>query len=241
MDSNDIERERGITILSKNTAVMYKGTKINIIDTPGHADFGGEVERVLKMVNGVVLVVDAPFADDTTHVDVRHILFMTVDSTSGEDLSVADAQQKKASCDEVFKKWNDAAEKTEDYFAELATECSEDTGSASNGGLCDNVKPGQTVDSFDKWIFDDSRKEGDVEVIESEYGYHIMYYVGNRDLAYRETIRTSHTQEDYSSWLEGELEKAPVAKNAAGMTKGYDRAYKLINATVANINASMAQ
>ena len=53
MDSNDIERERGITILSKNTAVTYKNVKINIIDTPGHADFGGEVERVLKMVNGV--------------------------------------------------------------------------------------------------------------------------------------------------------------------------------------------
>ena len=59
MDSNDIERERGITILSKNTAVIYKNTKINIIDTPGHAYFGGEVERVLKMVNGVILVVDA--------------------------------------------------------------------------------------------------------------------------------------------------------------------------------------
>lgn len=59
MDSGDIERERGITILAKNTAVTYKGIKINIIDTPGHADFGGEVERVLKMVNGVVLVVDA--------------------------------------------------------------------------------------------------------------------------------------------------------------------------------------
>ena len=59
MDSNDIERERGITILSKNTAVYYKNTKINIIDTPGHADFGGEVERVLKMVNGVILLVDA--------------------------------------------------------------------------------------------------------------------------------------------------------------------------------------
>ncbi len=59
MDSNDIERERGITILSKNTAVFYKNVKINIVDTPGHADFGGEVERVLKMVNGVILVVDA--------------------------------------------------------------------------------------------------------------------------------------------------------------------------------------
>ncbi len=59
MDSNDLERERGITILSKNTSVMYKGVKINIIDTPGHADFGGEVERVLKMVDSVLLVVDA--------------------------------------------------------------------------------------------------------------------------------------------------------------------------------------
>ncbi|MCW7999645.1 translational GTPase TypA, partial [Clostridium sp. cpc1] len=59
MDSRDIERERGITILSKNTAVHYSNTKINIVDTPGHADFGGEVERVLKMVNGVVLLVDA--------------------------------------------------------------------------------------------------------------------------------------------------------------------------------------
>jgi len=59
MDSGDLERERGITILAKNTAIQYGDTKINIVDTPGHADFGGEVERVLKMVNGVILLVDA--------------------------------------------------------------------------------------------------------------------------------------------------------------------------------------
>ena len=59
MDSNDLEKERGITILSKNTSVMYNDVKINIVDTPGHADFGGEVERVLKMVDGVLLLVDA--------------------------------------------------------------------------------------------------------------------------------------------------------------------------------------
>ncbi len=59
LDNNDIERERGITILAKNVSVMYKGTKINIIDTPGHADFGGEVERVLNMADGVLLLVDA--------------------------------------------------------------------------------------------------------------------------------------------------------------------------------------
>ena len=59
MDSNDLEKERGITILAKNTAVAYNGVRINIMDTPGHADFGGEVERIMKMVDGVVLVVDA--------------------------------------------------------------------------------------------------------------------------------------------------------------------------------------
>jgi len=59
MDSNDLERERGITILAKNTAIDYKGIRINVVDTPGHADFGGEVERVLKMVDSVLLVVDA--------------------------------------------------------------------------------------------------------------------------------------------------------------------------------------
>jgi len=59
MDNNDLERERGITILSKNTSIIYKDTKINIVDTPGHADFGGEVERIVKMVDGVLLLVDA--------------------------------------------------------------------------------------------------------------------------------------------------------------------------------------
>lgn len=59
MDSNDLERERGITILAKNTAIQYKDKKINIMDTPGHADFGGEVERIMKMVDGVLLIVDA--------------------------------------------------------------------------------------------------------------------------------------------------------------------------------------
>ena len=59
MDSGDLERERGITILAKNTAIHYKDIKINVIDTPGHADFGGEVERILKMVNGVILLVYA--------------------------------------------------------------------------------------------------------------------------------------------------------------------------------------
>jgi GTP-binding protein len=76
MDSNDLERERGITILSKNTALAWEGWRINIVDTPGHADFGGEVERVLSMVDGVLLLVDAVDGPmpQTRFVTPRHLL-----------------------------------------------------------------------------------------------------------------------------------------------------------------------
>lgn len=171
-------------------------------------------------------------------VDVRHILFMTVDSSTSEKLSDEEIAEKVAKKDEALAKW-EASDKTEDTFAELATEYTEDTGSSSTGGLYERVNKGQMVDAFDQWIFDDSRKEGDYDVIESEYGYHIMYYVGNRDLSYRGTLRTSHTQEDYSAWLEDELAKdsVKVTRNESGMAQGYSRAYKLIDATVESINA----
>lgn len=171
-------------------------------------------------------------------VDVRHILFMTADNSTGEKLSDDEIAQKVAKKDEALAKW-EASEKTEDAFAQLASEYTEDTGSSTTGGLYEKVNKGQMVDSFDAWIFDKTRKEGDVEVIESEYGYHIMYYVGNRDLSYRNTLRTSHTQDDYSSWLEAELEKdsVKITQNARGMALGYARAYKQIDATVKAINA----
>ena len=98
MDSNDIERERGITILSKNTAVSYKGTKINIIDTPGHADFGGEVERVLKMVNGVILVVDA---FEGAMPQTRFVLQKALDLDLPVIVCVNKIDRPEARCDEV--------------------------------------------------------------------------------------------------------------------------------------------
>ncbi len=172
-------------------------------------------------------------------VDVRHILFTTVDPSTGEALDADAVAEKKALAESVLADWN-ASDKTEDAFAALANEHTEDPGSGTNGGLYEKVYPGQMVDSFDNWIFDESRNVGDVEIIESDYGYHIMYFVGNKDLSYRSTIRTSNTQDDYSSWLEAELEKESVAvsKNEANMKKSYDRAYKLIDATVASINQS---
>ena len=85
MDSGDLERERGITILAKNTAVRYKDVKINVVDTPGHADFGGEVERILKMVNGVILLVDAAEGPmPQTRFVLKHALSLGLRTTLGE-------------------------------------------------------------------------------------------------------------------------------------------------------------
>ncbi|MBE5897853.1 MAG: translational GTPase TypA [Lachnospiraceae bacterium] len=98
MDSNDIERERGITILSKNTAVYYKDTKINIIDTPGHADFGGEVERVLKMVDGVILVVDA---FEGAMPQTKFVLMKALDLDLPVIVCVNKIDRPEARCEEV--------------------------------------------------------------------------------------------------------------------------------------------
>ena len=98
MDSNDIERERGITILSKNTAVYYKNTKINIIDTPGHADFGGEVERVLKMVDGVILVVDA---FEGAMPQTKFVLMKALDLDLPVIVCVNKIDRPEARCEEV--------------------------------------------------------------------------------------------------------------------------------------------
>ena len=89
LDSNDLERERGITILAKNVSVTYKGVKINIIDTPGHADFGGEVERVLKMADGVLLLVDAfEGAMPQTRFVLGKALDLGLGINAGHDLSL---------------------------------------------------------------------------------------------------------------------------------------------------------
>lgn len=173
-------------------------------------------------------------------IDVRHILFMTVDSSSGEELSEEEIKAKKDKCDEILKQWKDSNDKSEDYFAQLANENSEDTGSNTNGGLYEGVTPGQMVSEFDEWIFDKGRKTGDVEVVKSDYGYHIMYYVGNPSYKYRFDLRTSHTQDDYSGWLEKNMEDKSnaVVRNEKYMKMGYDRAYMLIDKTVENIKNS---
>src|SRR2546421_7216386 len=111
MDSNDQERERGITILAKNTAITYKGIKINIIDTPGHADFGGEVERVLNMADGCILLVDAT---EGPMPQTRFVLQKALELTLQPIVVINKIDRRDARTDQVF-------EETQDLFLELAT------------------------------------------------------------------------------------------------------------------------
>src|SRR5438045_3500226 len=111
MDSNDQERERGITILAKNTAIIYKGTKINIIDTPGHADFGGEVERVLNMSDGCILLVDAA---EGPMPQTRFVLQKALELNLQPIVIINKIDRRDARIEQVYE-W------TQDLFLELAT------------------------------------------------------------------------------------------------------------------------
>lgn len=137
--------------------------------------------------------------------NVRHILIPfeggTTDSTTGvttySDEEKADA---KAKAEKVLSDWK-AGEATEDSFIALVADNSTDPGSIDNGGLYENVYPGQMVDSFEDWCYDESRKAGDTGIVESTYGYHVMYFVGNSDVTYRSfLIENDLLTQDMNTW-----------------------------------------
>lgn len=162
----------------------------------------------------VVLAVKGPHQEQT--VTARHILFLTQDSSTGEDLSDSEKAEKKKQAEDVLDKFN-KGDKTEESFAELANEYSEDTGSVSvvdvigsgaysstTGGKYYNIYPNQMVTNFDNWVFDADRKTGDVDLIETDYGYHVMYFVQKDGKNYYDSkIRLTKASED----LQEETEK----------------------------------
>ena len=142
----------------------------------------------------VVLALSKPHQEQT--VTARHILFQTKDQSSGNDLSEEEIAKKKTQAEDVLKKFNEG-DKTEDSFAALANEYNEDTGSSSNGGLYEHIYPGQMVTEFNDWVFDANRKAGDVELVETDYGYHIIYFVAKDGKDYYDSaIRSSKATED---------------------------------------------
>ena len=172
MDSNDLERERGITILAKNTAVNYNGVKINIIDTPGHADFGGEVERILKMVNGVILLVDAAEGPmpQTRFVlqralELNHRVIVVVNKIDKPDARISEV------IDEVLELLIDLGANDEQLDSPMLF-CSGRAGTASE----DMDKPGTDLVPLFNKILDyipapEGDEEGDLQLLVSSIDY----------------------------------------------------------------------
>lgn len=141
----------------------------------------------------VVLAVKKPHQEKT--VTARHILFSTIDQSTNNELSEEEIAKKKTEAEDVLKKFNEG-DKSEDSFAALANEYTEDT-DTSNGGLYEHIYPGQMVTEFNDWCFNASRKPGDVEIVKTQFGYHIIYFVANDGTDYYDsTIRTSKANKD---------------------------------------------
>lgn len=134
-------------------------------------------------------------------VDVRHIL-VQVGATAEDGTSTdSDWETCLAAAEELRAEW-EATDMTEDAFAALATEKTEDTGSASNGGLYEDIAKGEMVTEFEDWCFDEVRVPGDTGLIKTDYGYHLMYYVGTGDEYWKTVADTSLRNEDYNAWYE---------------------------------------
>ena len=163
-------------------------------------DDGNEVETI----SGYYVVYYRSSSDNSTPlVNVRHILAGFEGGTT-ENGTTTYSDEEKAAAKEKAESWLQSWEDgdaTEESFAALATENSTDTGSKDNGGLYENVYPGQMVSAFNNWCFDENRKPGDTGIVETSYGYHVMYFVGQSEETYREyLIKNDLTSEDYTTW-----------------------------------------
>ena len=175
---------------------------------------------------------------DVETVSVRHILFKTVDD-SNKPLDDDKIKAAKANAEDALEKFK-SGEQTEEKFGEYASNLTEDDGSKSTGGLYENVRPGQMVEAFDKWIFDESRKEGDVDIVETTYGYHVMYFVG-KDGSYKDnTIRKSLASEKFETYSKSLLEEDEYIVGMGPRRKAYadKQIEKRIARLVANRNAN---
>ncbi|MBO6158613.1 MAG: peptidylprolyl isomerase [Firmicutes bacterium] len=159
----------------------------------------------------VLYMIAAPHRQTENTVDIRHILIAPEDAESEESKAEA-----KAKAEEIYQQFLDGGA-SEDLFAQLATENSTDTGSASNGGLYTGVYPGQMVQSFNDWCFDEARFAGDSGIIESEYGYHIMYFVGENEARWIIDARADKQAEDYTSWYSEVADIYPVTNHEFAM------------------------
>ena len=203
------------------TAADRKAGDIKVIPSEytshNHAD-GEECtgDNDEKSVAGYYVVLFEGKDDNLTKLaNVRHILVGfeggTTDETTGvTTYSDEEKAAAKTKAEEILSTFN-AGEKTEDAFAALATEKTTDPGSKENGGLYEDIYPGQMVTAFNDWCFDAARKTGDTGLVETEYGYHVMYYVSTSDTTYRDfMIESTLRNEDLSAWETGLMDAAEL-------------------------------
>lgn len=156
-------------------------------------------------------------------INVRHILVSfeggTKDSTGKTTYSDEEKAAAKTKAEELLEQWKNG-DATEDSFAALATENTTDTGSKDNGGLYEEVIPGQMVTNFNDWCFDESRKPGDTGIVESDYGYHVMYFVGDSETIYRDyMIRADLTTKDQEEWYTSLVDAVTMTMKNTGLIR----------------------
>lgn len=187
--------------LEKGVALTSSGTVSDWVKDPARKSGDKDVLEISTNYS-VMYFVDRYLEEEAT-VDVRHILLKSDDTNDGEI---------KQKAEDLLQQWKDG-EHTEDSFAQLATENTEDTGSSTTGGLYEGVRPGQMVAAFNDWCFDPSRKGGDTGIVKTDYGYHIMYFVGAGDLAWKADAENALSNQEYSDYLDSLLEKYKITKN----------------------------
>lgn len=191
------------------------GDKTVIVNNSVSVDESGNETTT---VNGYYVVLFNGVNDNTTNmINVRHILVSFKGGTEQDGVTVYSDEEKlaaKTDAEEILAIWK-AGEATEESFAALATEKTTDTGSASNGGLYENVYPGQMVTAFNDWCFDYNRKAGDTGVVETNYGYHVMYFVGNSEMTYRDHLISDELKEaDFENWYHDLLDAVSVTNGS---------------------------
>ena len=197
---NSTTTESGVTQTDVTASTLESSYGTNVRDwvlADGRAV--GDV-GVVESDNGytVIYMAELPHQDTTKPVDVRHILIQFETETDDEGNTVELTDEQKATyytqAEEIYQQFQENP--TEENFATLANENSDDPGSNENGGLYEDVQPGEMVEAFDNWIFDPARKPGDSGIVETEIGYHIMYYVGNdNEEVWKSTVRTALANE----------------------------------------------
>ncbi|MBQ1368238.1 MAG: peptidylprolyl isomerase [Firmicutes bacterium] len=187
---------------------------VNLCDWIFNQDHADGSVAVVENASGdayfAVYLTKAPYRNDSKTVDVRHILVRFEDTTE-ESKEAAKSQAEMLY--EQFLSYG----ATEDYFATLAQQFSSDTGSQSNGGLYTGVYEGQMVDAFNDWCFDEARFAGDSGIIETEYGYHIMYFVGDNLPSWKMNVQNTLQTNAYSDWYMTVAEQYPVKEHAFAM------------------------